>query len=150
LLTPVLIRFWRAIRAKETTPDLLRRMSIGCVIGAASMLVLVAAAMASGADAARVSPWWTIGYFLLLTVGELLVIPVGLTLIETLAPARVASTAMGGWYIAKFLGSLLAGAMGAYWGVIPATMFFGLGASSVLAAAIFLLVLSRMRPIRLG
>jgi len=36
------------------------------------------------------------------------------------------------------------------WGVIPATMVFGLGAASVLVAAIFLLVLSRMRPIRLG
>ena len=36
------------------------------------------------------------------------------------------------------------------WGVIPAMMFFGLGASSILVAAIFLLVLSRMRPIRLG
>ena len=145
LLTPVLIRFWRAIRAKETTPDLLRRMSIGCVIGAASMLLLVAAAMASGPEAARVSPWWTLGYFFLLTVGELLVIPVGLTLIETLAPARIASTAMGGWYIAKFLGSLLAGVMGAFWLKIPAASFFALGMLSMLLAAAALFAMSRLQ-----
>ena len=51
-------------------------------------------------------------YFVLLTLGELFVIPVGLTLIESLAPVRFASMAMGGWYIAKFLGSLLAGVHG--------------------------------------
>ena len=43
--------------------------------------------------------------------------------------------AMGGWYIAKFLGSLLAGFMGAYWLVIPPTAFFGLGMGSTVAAA---------------
>jgi POT family proton-dependent oligopeptide transporter len=145
LLTPVLIRFWRAIKARETTVSLVRRMSLGCVIGAAGMVVLVAAAYASGAEAARVSPWWTIGYFLLLTVGELLVIPVGLTLIETLAPTRIASTAMGGWYIAKFLGSLLAGLMGAYWGKIPATTFFALGTLSMLLAGAAFFGMARVK-----
>ena len=57
---------------------------------------------------------------------------------------------MGAWYSAKFLGSLLAGAMGAYWGIIPATVFFALGAASVLVAALFLLLLSRIHPVRLG
>jgi POT family proton-dependent oligopeptide transporter len=50
---------------------------------------------------------------------------------------------MGAWYIAKFLGSLLAGVMGAYWGAIPATAFFGIGAISVLAASAILLAMSR-------
>ena len=50
---------------------------------------------------------------------------------------------MGGWYIAKFLGSLLAGFMGAYWLVIPASAFFGLGMASILIASVCLLMLSR-------
>ena len=82
-------------------------------------------------------------YFILLTLGELFVLPVGLTLIATLSPVRFAATAMGGWYIAKFLGSLLAGFMGAYWLVIPASAFFGLGMASTLIASICLLGLSR-------
>ena len=87
---------------------------------------------------------WVVGYFALLTLGELLVIPVGLTLVESLAPARFAAMAMGGWYIAKFLGSLLAGVMGAYWQVISPSAFFGLGAGSTLVAAICLYAMARV------
>jgi POT family proton-dependent oligopeptide transporter len=141
--TPVLIRIWRSGRAKETTAHLLRRMAIGCLIAASAMLVMVAAALASGPEGARVSSLWVVLYFVLLTLGELFVIPVGLTLIESLAPVRFASMAMGAWYIAKFLGSLLAGIMGAYWLVIPPAAFFSLGAASTLVAAISLHSMSR-------
>jgi POT family proton-dependent oligopeptide transporter len=142
--TPVLIRIWRAGRAKETTAHLLRRMAIGCVIAASAMLVMILAALASGPGGARVSSLWVFAYFILLTLGELFVIPVGLTLIESLAPVRFASMAMGAWYIAKFLGSLLAGIMGAYWLVIPASAFFGLGMASTLIAAVSLYSMSRL------
>jgi POT family proton-dependent oligopeptide transporter len=118
-------------------------MAIGCLIAAGAMLVMVGAALASGVDGARVSALWVVLYFLRLTVGELFVIPVGLTLIESLAPVRFASMAMGGWYIAKFLGSLLAGFVGAYWLVIPPAAFFGLGVASTLVAALALYAMSR-------
>jgi len=50
---------------------------------------------------------------------------------------------MGGWYIAKFLGSLFAGLMGAYWLIIPPSAFFALGAVSTLAAAVCLSWMAR-------
>jgi len=112
------------------------------VIASAAMLVMVLAAAASGEAGARVSALWVLVYFVLLTVGELYVIPVGLTLIESLAPVRFASMAMGGWYIAKFLGSLLAGFMGAYWLVVPRWGFFTLGMISTLMAAFSLQVMA--------
>jgi proton-dependent oligopeptide transporter, POT family len=133
--TPVLIRLWKRGRSKETISHLLRRMSFGCILASFAMLVMIAAAAASGPQGARVSSLWVLAYFVLLTAGELFVLPVGLALVETLAPLRFASMAMGGWYIAKFLGSLLAGFMGAYWLVIPPTAFFGLGMGSTLLAA---------------
>ena len=136
--TPLLIRFWRARNEKENVSSLLRRMAVGCLIAAAAMLVMVAAALASGAAGARVSSLWVFAYFVLLTLGELFVIPVGLTLVESLAPVRFASMAMGAWYIAKFLGSLFAGIMGAYWLRIPAAAFFGLGVASTVLASLCL------------
>lgn len=142
--TPVLIRIWRSGKKQETTAHLLTRMAIGCVIAAAAMLTMVLAALASGAGGARVSSLWVFAYFVLLTLGELYVIPVGLTLIESLAPVRFASMAMGAWYIAKFLGSLLAGIMGAYWLVIPPWAFFCLGMSSTIIAAICLYSMARV------
>jgi POT family proton-dependent oligopeptide transporter len=142
--TPILIRFWRRRRAQETTPHLLQRMAIGCVIAALAMLIMVLAAIASGPGGARVSSLWVLTYFVLLTLGELFVIPVGLTLIESLAPVRFASMAMGAWYIAKFLGSLLAGFMGAYWQVIPASTFFSLGMGSTMLAAVCLYTMAQL------
>jgi POT family proton-dependent oligopeptide transporter len=146
LLTPVLIRFWRSRGVAETVPNLLRRMSFGCVLAGLAMALMVGAAAVSGPEGARVSSWWTIGYFVLLTLGELFVIPVGLTLVETLSPAAFAATAMGAWYIAKFLGSLLAGLMGAYWLKIPPSDFFALGMVSPRLAAICLYAMARMSP----
>jgi len=141
--TPLLIAFWRRRKAEETTAHLLKRMAIGCLIATLAMLLMVLAAFASGAHGERVSSLWVIGYFALLTLGELYTIPVGLTLVESLAPVRFASMAMGAWYIAKFLGSLLAGVMGAYWGQIPPSAFFALGMASTLIAAACLYGLSR-------
>ena len=150
VLTPFLMRYWARHAERHGPGNLLARMSLGCVVASLSMVVMVVAAALNARTGQPVGAMWVTAYFVLLTIGELLVIPVGLTLVGALSPVQIAAMAMGGWYIAKFLGSLLAGAMGAYWGVIPATMFFGLGASSVLVAAIFLLALSRIRPIRLG
>ena len=150
VLTPFLMRYWAKHAARHGPANLLARMSLGCVVASLSMVVMVVAAALNARTGHPVGAGWVTVYFLLLTVGELLVIPVGLTLVGALSPVQVAAMAMGGWYIAKFLGSLLAGAMGAYWGVIPATAFFGIGAGSVLLAAAFLYLMGRMRPIRLG
>jgi len=141
--TPVLIRIWRSGERKDSIAHLLRRMAIGCLIATAAMLVMVGASLVSGPDGARVSSLWVLGYFVLLTLGELFVIPVGLTLIESLAPVRFASMAMGGWYIAKFLGSTLAGIMGAYWLRIPAAAFFATGMLSTLLASGCLYAMAR-------
>jgi POT family proton-dependent oligopeptide transporter len=148
--TPILIRIWRRGRRKESTAHLLRRMAIGCVIAGAAMLTMVLAALASGPEGARVSSLWVFAYFVLLTLGELYVIPVGLTLIESLAPVRFASMTMGAWYIAKFLGSLLAGVMGAYWLRIPAAAFFSLGLTTTLLASIGLFAMSRLKWVSPG
>ena len=142
--TPLLIRFWRRRKVKETTSHLLRRMAIGCVIATVAMMLMVLAAYVSGPDGARVSSLWVVAYFVLLTLGELYTIPVGLTLVEALAPVRFASMAMGAWYIAKFLGSLLAGFMGAYWGVIAPSTFFALGMGSTAVAAVCLYSMARV------
>ena len=144
-LTPVLIAWWGRQERRRGAANLLSRMSLGCLVSGAAMLVMVAAAARYAQTGQPVSAAWVLAYFVLLTIGELMVIPVGLSLVSALAPARLAAMAMGSWYIAKFLGSLLAGIMGAYWGAIPATAFFGLGAGSVLLAAVVLVRMGRRK-----
>jgi POT family proton-dependent oligopeptide transporter len=58
---------------------------------------------------------------------------------------QIASTMMGAWYIAKFLGSLAAGFVGTLWLRIPAEWFFAIGAGATLLASALLLLMSRGR-----
>ncbi len=142
-LTPVLIRIWNRREARHGAPNLLRRMSLGCVISALALGVMVVAALVYAASGRPVGPGWTVGYLVLLTLGELMIVPVGLSLVSALSPPQIGAMAMGAWYIAKFVGGLAAGVMGAGWGVIPPTLFFGLGAFTVLLAAGLLFLLGR-------
>ena len=147
VLTPVLIAWWRRRERRNGAANLFGRMSLGCVVASLSMIVMMGAALLYSARGHPVSAGWVASYFFLLTVGELMVIPVGLTVVSELAPVSAAAMAMGGWYIAKFVGSLLAGVMGAFWGVIPPVVFFGLGSGAVLLAAVALHLLGRARPV---
>jgi POT family proton-dependent oligopeptide transporter len=136
LLTPLLMRVWARSGEHIGRAHLLRRMAFGCLVATCSSLVMVAAAMVYSASGVAVSPWWVIAYFFALTVGELYVLPIGLSLFGTLAPMQLAAAIMGAWYIAKFLGSVLAGVMGTLWQEVPPEAFFGIGAvSSLLASA---------------
>jgi POT family proton-dependent oligopeptide transporter len=77
------------------------------------------------ADASRVSPWWLVGFFLLATMGELCLTPVGLSMVSQLAPARFATMLMGLWLLTWAFANFLAGAFGEQWGTwTPLTYFW--------------------------
>jgi POT family proton-dependent oligopeptide transporter len=106
---------------------------------------MIGAALAFKASGEPVSALWVIGYFVLLTVGELLVLPIGLALFGTLSPMQIAAMMMGAWYIAKFLGSLAAGFIGTLWLTIPTELFFAIGVGSSLLAGLVLFWMGRTR-----
>jgi POT family proton-dependent oligopeptide transporter len=72
----------------------------------------------------RVSVWWLIGFYLLLTMGELCLSPVGLSLVTKLAPAKHVGLFMGGWFLATAIAEKLAQVFGAYWGKMPPINYF--------------------------
>jgi len=145
VLTPFLMRFWGKRDARIGARDLLHRMAFGCAIATVASLVMVGAAWSHSSSGLPVSPWWIVAYFVALTLGELHVLPVGLSLFGTIAPLQLASVVMGAWYIAKFLGGLLAGVMGTLWLRIPPEAFFGIGAVATLLASAALYWLSHER-----
>jgi POT family proton-dependent oligopeptide transporter len=59
----------------------------------------------------RVSPLWLVGLFFLQTLGELLISPVGLSIMTKLAPVRLAGLVMGIWFLALAFGNKLAGVL---------------------------------------
>ena len=72
----------------------------------------------------KVTVWWLIAFYLLLTMGELCLSPVGLSLVTKLAPAKHVGLFMGGWFLATAVAEKLAQVFGAYWGKMPPADYF--------------------------
>ena len=80
-------------------------------------------------------------FFLLFTIGELFILPIGLGLFARLAPAGHAATTMAAWYFASFGGNLLAGALGTLWSAMTHGAFFGAMAGMAMLAGFLLRLL---------
>ena len=83
LLTPVIVRLWARQGQRGTEPAPISKMAFGCLCVALANLVMAAAAWTS---AGKASPLWLVGYFVLATIGELYLAPVGLALISKTGP----------------------------------------------------------------
>lgn len=144
-MTPLLLMVWRnrAAAGRETPPA--RRMAIGALIVAAAYALL--ALVAALAGDARVGWGWVVAFFVVLTLGELYILPTGLGLFARLAPPRLGATTVASWFLAVFSGSLLAGAVGMLWTRMSHSVFFLL--LSVLAVSAALLLWRLDRPIRM-
>jgi len=92
----------------------------------------------------RVSPLWLFWSYILATLGELCLSPVGLSMVSKLAPAKFATMLMGVWLLTSAFGNFAAGALGEIWGTIPPIEFFLLSTAVVAGAALVLLVLVRL------
>jgi POT family proton-dependent oligopeptide transporter len=143
-MTPLLLLHWRrsADRGRETSPA--RKMAIGALIVAGAYLLLAAVSASAGGE--RASWVWLLLFFVILTLGELYILPTGLGLFARLAPPRLGATTVAAWFLAVFSGSLLAGLVGTLWSWASHAGFFVLLAGLATLAAILLWWLDR--PIR--
>lgn len=91
----------------------------------------------------RVSSWWLFWSYILATLGELCLSPVGLSMVSKLAPAKFATMLMGVWMLTSSFGNFAAGALGEVWGTIPPVQFFLIATLVVGGAALVLFVLVR-------
>jgi POT family proton-dependent oligopeptide transporter len=93
----------------------------------------------------RVSPLWLFWSYILATLGELCLSPVGLSMVSKLAPARFATMLMGVWMLTSAFGNFVAGALGEkLWGQLAPFEFFALSVIVVGGAALVLFVLCRL------
>ena len=76
---------------------------------------MVAAVYVSGNGAEKASVWWLLGTYGVITIGELLLSPMGLSLVSKLSPARLTSLMMGGWFLATSIGNKLSGILATMW-----------------------------------
>jgi POT family proton-dependent oligopeptide transporter len=144
-LTPLVTGLWAWLSARGREPSSAAKICLGLFLTGASFLILILPAVAQGIDDSPLSLFWPVANTVLLTLGELHLSPVGLSLVTKLAPRRMVSMFMGVWFLAQFAGNTAAGLLGGLWEVLPRWVFFSL--LTGLACFAGLLVLAALRPL---
>lgn len=115
LLTPLVVAFFGFLRGKKREPSTATKIAFGLFITALSVLVMVAAAYITNNGSEKASVWWLMGTYGVVTIGELLLSPMGLSLVSKLSPVRITSLMMGGWFLATSIGNKLSGILATMW-----------------------------------
>jgi POT family proton-dependent oligopeptide transporter len=124
-LAPLFDMFWRWQAKKGSEPSSVAKMAIGCVILGLSFIVMIVGAQLVG-PGEKGSLFWPIFCTLMLTVGELYLSPIGLSLVTKVSPVRIVSLMMGMWFLSAFFGNILSGYIGQLYTTLPKSVFFGI------------------------
>ena len=143
--TPLILAFWKWQDKRKKEPSSVGKMAIGCILLGASFLVLLpqARVVAAGGKATLMSLTVCTA---VLTLGELYLSPVGLSLVTKLAPPRIVSMMMGMWFLSSFFGDYLCGYLGAYWEKMSHANFFVMLTVMSCAAGLCMFVL--LKPLK--
>jgi POT family proton-dependent oligopeptide transporter len=137
VMTPPLLAHWRRRAQAGSAGSSMRKMALGALIVAGAYLLLAVVAIGAGDDRAN---WlWLVLFFVIMTLGELYILPTGLGLFARLAPLGFGATTVAAWFLASFFGSFSSGIVGTLWaGRSHAQFFLILTAISAIAAAMLL------------
>lgn len=142
ILTPLIVGIFRLLRLRGKEPNIPVKFVIGLFITGLSCLVMVAAANASGNGDVKTSYWWFFGAYGVITVGELCLSPIGLSMVSKLAPARLTALLMGAWFISTSIGNKLSGVIASLWDKYDdKASFFMLNFYLMMGATLLLIIL---------
>ncbi len=166
MLSLPLVRFWGWLGRRGLEPSTPAKMVLGMLLTALAFLILFVAAKSGGdqtfltdsggqllrdgkgqylVEEHRVSPFWLITAYAVISLGELMLSPMGLSLVSKVAPVRMRGLMMGGWFVATAIGNKLT-MIGLLWTQWYHSSFWLLCSVSALAMALVLLVL--LRPLK--
>lgn len=115
VLTPVVVGVFMFLRRRGKEPSTPSKIVLGLFISALSCLVMVGAVYAGGNGLEKVSSWWLIAAYGVITVGELCLSPMGLSLVSKLSPPRITALMMGGFFLSTSIGNKLSGVLASMW-----------------------------------
>ncbi|HRG98023.1 MAG TPA: peptide MFS transporter [Polyangiaceae bacterium] len=140
LFTPFINALWRRQAKRDREPTSVTKMAIGCFLLGISFLVMIGGARVvdSGRQA---SMGWFVGCTAILTLGELYLSPVGLSLVTKISPPRIVSLMMGMWFVSSFFGNYMSGLLGTLWEKMSKGSFFLMLSGLSFATGIVMLLL---------
>jgi proton-dependent oligopeptide transporter, POT family len=142
-LAPLMAALWVALGRRHMAVSLTVKVAWGLLLLALGFVVVGMAARVALASG-RVWPHWLVVMYLVHTLGELCLSPVGLSAVTKLAPPRLVGQMMGVWFLATSLGNLLAGLLagdvsGENLSAMPGRFFYVALTASIAGAVLLLL-----------
>jgi len=135
-----LVFAWTWMGRRGIEPSTPVKILSGILLVAVAFAVMTTAALAGG-DHGRVSLWWLVSAYLLIALGEVCLSPMGLSLVNRVAPPRSRGVMMGAWFVGLSAGGYFSGALGAYWTRMPHSRFFLMVTGILVIAALALAAL---------
>jgi proton-dependent oligopeptide transporter, POT family len=115
ILTPLIVAFFTYLRSRKKEPSTPTKIAFGLLISALSVLVMVAAVHIGNNGTEKVSVWWLVANYGIITIGELFLSPMGLSIVSKLSPKNITALMMGGWFLATSIGNKLSGVLASMW-----------------------------------
>ncbi len=115
ILTPLVVAFFTYLRQRNREPSTPTKIAFGLLISALSVLVMVAAVKIGENGTEKVSVWWLVANYGVITIGELFLSPMGLSIVSKLSPVNITSLMMGGWFLSTSIGNKLSGVLASMW-----------------------------------
>jgi POT family proton-dependent oligopeptide transporter len=146
-LTPVSMAIFGSLARKGKEPSAPRKIAYGMLVAAVGFGVMALGSISLPSpnvqEAARrcsvfVSPNWLITTYLVLTFGELLLSPMGISFVSKVAPPKYKGMMMGGWFVATAIGNILVSVGGYLWGSLPLWCVWGVFIVLCLISALFM------------
>lgn len=115
VFTPLVVGLFTLLARRRREPSTPVKIGLGIWIAGLSSLLMFIAAMSTNIYHDKTSMWWVICTYALFTVGELLVSPIGLSMVSKLSPPRITALMMGAWFLVNAIAGKVAGLMATFW-----------------------------------
>ena len=115
ILTPLVVAFFTFLRSRKKEPSTPTKIAFGLLISALSVLIMVAAVHIGNNGTEKVSVWWLVANYGVITIGELFLSPMGLSVVSKLSPKNITALMMGGWFLSTSIGNKLSGVLASLW-----------------------------------
>jgi proton-dependent oligopeptide transporter, POT family len=156
LTFPVMAIFaW--MNKKNLEPSAPKKIGIGMIIAAVGFVIILVGSLglisphelqyvdASGAtkynpvpDSSRIAPYWLISSYLILTIAELFLSPMGLSFVSKVAPPRFQGLMQGGWLLATAVGNKFLFVGSTFWGVLDLWQLWAIFIICCILSALFI------------
>ena len=156
-LTPVSMAIFSSLAAKGKEPSAPRKIAYGMIVAAVAYALMAFGSLGlpmptseigpdgnpTAVHMADVTPNLLIGVYLVLTFGELLLSPMGISFVSKVAPPKYKGMMMGGWFVATAIGNQLVVVGGLLWGAVPLWLCWSVFMGVCLVAAVFMFAMMK-------